>query len=89
MTNPSKLEQVARAMEEAGADGASIWDGNKHEKSYWLNLARAAIAAMELPTSAMHVAGIEEMTPDLKDGEIPSVLNIYDAMIRAALKEEK
>jgi hypothetical protein len=84
MTNPSKLEQVARAIRKRDFD-VSEWDREPgDEKLYWAELARAAIAAMELPTEEMVEVG------KAFDGMHNSrAAIIYSAMIRAALKEEK
>ena len=62
MTNPSKLEQVARAMQAAEKDPI-MWDeSTAGEHAYWLNIARAAIAAMEVPTEEMVDAGQQALT---------------------------
>ena len=80
MTNPSKLEQVARAIciaeatergQAAYAPGVDAWTAlQRSSRRPYLAMARAAIAAMEVPT--------EQSPPSW--GELQP---------RAALKEEK
>lgn len=88
MTNPSKLEQVARAIaKEAGYD----FDVEDHtDKGHWLDLARAAISAMELPTEKMMEAASAGLlgNPDHPLAAY-EVRELYTLAVRAALKEER
>lgn len=47
-------------------------------------MARAALEAMREPTNDMHRAGVEAMSEDLRDGEVPVVPYIWRAMVDAA-----
>jgi alanine racemase len=93
MTNPSKLEQVAEAIASGlGYEWDTLYSnklqwtldrGSRHDINVpfqpdFIDAARAAIAAMELPTEEMVRAG------DFLYGISPST--IYSTMIRAALK---
>ena len=57
----SKLEQVARALQEQLPKGAYLTPPD-----YWLMMARAAIAAMELPTEEMVEERVREAILNLK-----------------------
>ena len=91
MTNPSKLEQVARALQEQAPKGSFLTSAD-----YWLVMARAAIAAMELPTEEMVEIGegmSDFILPDVFDnslaGRRKEMAMAYSQMIRVALKHEK
>ena len=96
MTNPSKLEQVARALQEQAPKGSFLTSAD-----YWLVMARAAIAAMEVPTEEMveygwrwrfddeeHKWNVQKNKPK---GYAPDHQDIViePLFVRAALKEEK
>ena len=100
MTNPSKLEQVARAITVARGGDPNQRAAGKPEAMWerFLPEARAAIAAMELPTEEMVEAAVQagEQGWDehmfsahryiLSADVVPAILK---AAVRAALKEEK
>ena len=93
MTNPSKLEQVARAIRKRDFD-VSEWDREPgDEKLYWTELARAAIAAMELPTEEMVDRAAERYAGEKAEFDnFGAVMNAFADganFVRAALKEEK
>ncbi len=88
------VERVARAMfaHEHGGDKASIDRGAaawEHDGNLYLELARAAIAAMREPTDAMviagaqHIAGIQHPISDTAG----DTKGRWRAMIDAALAE--
>ena len=83
MTNPSKLEQVASTESIVERVGRAIYDA-RH--GTFQDAARAAIAAMELPTEEMVAEGADVpcgfFHPRPSDAK-----RVYTAMIRAALKE--
>lgn len=87
MTNPSKLEQVADPMvtRVAWAMFKQHHQGSL-ETPYWLDMARAAIAAMELPTEEMVEAGRASQKHMITVGEASE---IYAAFVRSVIKEEK
>jgi len=97
MTNPSKLEQVARAIcQSKTCEGAWCcqWPANagrRHDcpvsNGNYDDAARAAIAAMEVPTEEMVEAGVASQ--NVWGIGMTEVTEIYAAAIRAALKEEK
>ena len=106
MTTPSKLEQVARAImcarpESDGVCLVTDWQAEAEcnpNVATALSQARAAIAAMELPTEEMVDQGQNEVNLLGDDPDPPNafeflscveIASIWSAMIRAALKEEK
>lgn len=64
MTTPSKLEQVARAMWEVTSYPFPWEQVTPEAKAVYVKFARAAIAAMELPTEEIVEAGIEVRPTD-------------------------
>jgi len=102
MTESTMVERVARAIAQADEqNGGPPYDlriQNKHSKEALFDEARAAIAAMEVPTEHMTAIGACYEDPDdryagevelgIKDeGDIAN--DIYRAMIQAALKEQE
>lgn len=87
MTNPSKLEQVARAIWNASrvediraSDWEEVVKGDPNDKRTYhalsLAVARAAIAAMELPTEARLYTDRE-------------LLEIFRMLLRQQIREER
>lgn len=94
MTNPSKLEQVARAI--CDSRGFAWENENATEKREWFDAARAAIAAMELPTEEMEPDAwlVPEYCAVIGDGDraadfVAEGREVIPLYRRAALKEEK
>ncbi len=84
------IERVARALfvktkEEASSRGIqSSWE-NCPIKGHYIDLARAAVAAMREPTEAMERAAFSNMDKNGYAAGNPT--SDYSAMIDAALKE--
>ena len=93
MTNPSKLEQVARALWEVTSYPFPWGQVTPEAKAVYVKFARAAIAAMEVPTEDDIDRAAERYAGDKAEFEnFGAVMNAFADganFVRAALKEEK
>lgn len=77
----TKIEQVARAIASKDTGG---YEGNK---DYYMEMAKAAIAAMREPTTMMSISG-DEVLSTATESRSPNADDVFRDMIDAALAED-